>query len=300
MTVGDVIERRARTWSIERGDAIEWLNSLPDNSVDLLFSSPPYEAARSYSIGFNLRGQAWVDWMVAVFKAAAPKVKGLIAFVVEGQTKNFSYSATPFLLMADLHRAGFTLRKPPIYHRVGIPGSGGPDWLRNDNELIICVTRPGRLPWSDNTACGHPPKYGAGGAMSNRLRSGKRLGRGKCNGVEGSTKGGCASIPKIANPGNVFHARTGGGALGHDAAHKNEAPFSLKLAEFFVRSFCPPDGVVCDPFAGSSSTGHAAILHGRRYVGCDIRDSQVFLGQRRLREVEEEMAATREIGKSLS
>ena len=36
---------------------------------------------------------------------------------------------------ADLKRAGFNMRKPPVFHRVGIPGSGGPDWLRNDYEL---------------------------------------------------------------------------------------------------------------------------------------------------------------------
>jgi hypothetical protein len=61
--------------------------------------------------------------------------------------------------VADLHRAGFNLRKPPIFNRVGIPGSGGPDWLRNDYEFIVCTTRTGKLPWADNTACGHPPKW---------------------------------------------------------------------------------------------------------------------------------------------
>jgi hypothetical protein len=40
--------------------------------------------------------------------------------------------------MAALHEAGFKLRKPPIFQRVGIPGSGGPDWLRNDYEFVVC------------------------------------------------------------------------------------------------------------------------------------------------------------------
>lgn len=293
MTAGDVIERRTRAWSVEPAEAVAWLGSLPDDSIDLLFTSPPYEAARSYScLGFRLRGEAWVEWMTTVFEAAAPKVKGLIAVVCEGQTNDFSYSATPFLLMADLKRAGFTLRRPAVYCRVGIPGSGGPDWLRGDTETVVCVTRPGRLPWSDPTACGRPPRHGVGGAMSNRTRDGDRVvkvqTRRKANGER--VRDGSYKAPPLANPGNVIRCKVGGGLMGHAAAHENEAPFSLALCEFFVRSFCPPDGVVCDPFAGSSSTGHAAILHGRRYVGCDLRDSQVFLSQRRLREVEAELA----------
>jgi site-specific DNA-methyltransferase (adenine-specific) len=70
--------------------------------------------------------------------------------------------------------------------------------------------------------------------------------------------------------------------MGSDLAHENEAPFPLELAEFFVKSFCPPNGVVCDPFSGSGTTIHAAVANGRRGVGCDLRESQVELVRRRL------------------
>lgn len=279
---------------------LAFLGSLPDDSVDLLCCSPPYETARTYSIGFAKAGQEWVDWMVAVVRAAAPKVKGLIAVVCEGQTRKYRYSATPFLLAADLHRAGLNLRKPVAFHRVGIPGSGGPDWLRNDWEPVICVTRPGRLPWSENTACGHPPKCPPGGDMSYRLPDGTRindprrkrdrgnnLGGRKVSGEKllGSQSRGRPGYlpPAIANPGNVTSlGKIGGGHMGHKLAHENEAPYPLRLAEFFVRSFCPPGGVCCDPFAGSGTTCHAAVMHGRRFVGADVRESQVSLVARRM------------------
>jgi site-specific DNA-methyltransferase (adenine-specific) len=83
--------------------------------------------------------------------------------------------------------------------------------------------------------------------------------------------------------------------MGHDLSHQNEAPFPLGLAEFFVKSFCPPGGVVLDLFAGSSTTGHAAIKNGRRYIGSDLRESQVELSARRLREVELEMRGQSEV-----
>ena len=43
-TAADVLGGRA-SWAVECADAVEFLRSLPDDSVDLLFTSPPYELA---------------------------------------------------------------------------------------------------------------------------------------------------------------------------------------------------------------------------------------------------------------
>lgn len=280
-TVADVLSGAA-PWACVASRAEDFLASLPDDSVDLLVTSPPYEAKRTYGIGFNLRGQAWVDWMVRVVRAAAPKVKGLIAVNCEGGTENYSYSCTPFLLLADLKRAGFNMRKPAVYERDGIPGSGGPDWLKNRWEPIICITRPGRLPWSDNTACGKPPVCGPGGQPTYRGTSGAR--RDKRVKDAGRTSDDLQPYvaPDVANPGNIIDC----GADTHFGfGNESEAPFPLKLPAFFVKSFCPPGGVVCDPFSGSGTTCHAAVENGRRFVGCDLRQSQVELCERRMRTV---------------
>ena len=282
-TATEVLEHRAQ-WSCEAADLLAWLPTLPDDSIDLLFTSPPYLSARTYGRTDVARGlDAWVAWMMDVVRAAAPKVKGLIAVNCEGQTRDYRYQPAPFLLIADLHRAGFNLRKPPVFHRVGIPGSGGPDWLRNDYEPIVCVTREGRLPWSEPTACGKPPKFRSGGAMSNRTVAGERVGAR----VKGGrlSKFGATAQPAVANPGNVLRCQVGGGRMGHALAHENEAPFPLKLAVFFVLSFCPPGGVVCDPFAGSGTSCHAEVENGRRFVGCDVRQSQVDLCARRMKTI---------------
>jgi DNA modification methylase len=65
-------------------------------------------------------------------------------------------------------------------------------------------------------------------------------------------------------------------------AHENEAPFPERLVEFFIRSFCPPGGIVLDCFSGSGTTAAVAAKTGRRYIGIDIRESQVALARRRL------------------
>jgi site-specific DNA-methyltransferase (cytosine-N4-specific) len=266
----------------------DFLPTLPADSVDLVFCSPPYEQARLYledgnDLGIARGTDGWVAWMVDFVRACARVCKGLIGIVCEGQTRNYRYSCAPFLLMAELHKAGFNLRKPPAYRRVGIPGSGGPDWLRNDYEPIVCVTRPGKLPWSYPTACGAPPKYRPGGEMSYRTADGRRVGkRGPGTGQGDVEHVKQYKPPALANPGNVIDCAVGGGRMGSPLAHEIEAPFPEALAEFFVRSFAPPGGLVLDPFCGSGTTGAVAVRHGRRFAGCDVRESQVRLSRRRI------------------
>ncbi len=309
------------------GDCLEVMPDMPNNCVDLVITSPPYENARTYGIDFKLKGQGWVDWAVERFIECVRISRGVVAWVVEGKTEKFRWSATPALLMADLHRAGVKLRKPPAFYRVGIPGSGGPDWLRNDYEFIVCASK-GKLPWSDNTACGHPPKWAPGGEMSHRISSGARVNQWGCSaanksgprspdGSRGSYSGkpshvittkqelgdngmrradgkrrkhGYNTAAVLANPGNVIKCNVGGGALGSPLAHENEAPFPELLAERFIKSFCPPGGIVCDPFCGSGTSLAVAYKHTRHWLGIDVRQSQVDLSKKRIQEERDKYA----------
>jgi tRNA/tmRNA/rRNA uracil-C5-methylase (TrmA/RlmC/RlmD family) len=95
----------------------------------------------------------------------------------------------------------------------------------------------------------------------------------------------CYVPPVLANPGNVVECNVGGGLMGSQLAHENEAPFPEKLAEAFVLSFCPPGGVVLDPFCGSGTTLAVAAWNGRKSIGIDVRESQIDLSRRRIAEV---------------
>jgi hypothetical protein len=375
--------RGERTWSVECADSLAWLRSLPDECVSLVCYSPPYTSARLYlengkDLGVARSAEDWVKWMADIVRECVRVCTGLVAIVVDDQTSSYRYGCAPMLLAADLHRAGFNLRRPLIYRRSGIPGSGGPDWFRCAHEWVICVTRPGKLPWSDVTACGHVPKYAPGGEMSHRLKSGGRVGcltdgtavvnKWNANHAPGQTtnrkKDGTRKTqhssqfievepvaglfgempaelhgnaitkrkgkkvmtrerkgqhsqestgydpPTLANPGTVHDVKytpdevlailrecgvsdetassvidcgaAGGGNMGSKLAHANEAPFPESLVEVLVRSFCPPGGTCLDPFSGSGTTGSVAVRWGRKFIGCDLRESQVLLSTRRI------------------
>ena len=275
------------TDSLMVGDCLEVMRAMPDDSVDLVLGSPPYEDARTYGIGFRLKGQEWVDWMVERWREMQRISRGAVVMVVEGKTKNYRWTATPALLMADLHRAGFNLRKPPAYERVGIPGSGGPDWFRNDYEFCVVTSKPGKLHWSDNTACGHTPKWAPGGDPSHRMANGRRVHKLHTKADPEGKRVQGYTVPVKANPGNVIHCKVGGGRMGSMLSHENEAPFPESLAERFVLSFCPPEGVVLDPFCGSGTVPAVAVKHGRRWIGIDVRESQVELTTRRVAEAQQ-------------
>lgn len=271
---------------------------LPTASADLVIGSPPYAGdVREYGLPGSRRpwktARQWVDWMTVLTDEALRVSKGLVCWVCAGPTKDNNYWPAPeglawewFLRGGECHQW-----RPAIWWKVdheteggcGTPGSGAKQGLRCDTEYVLMFRRPGDLPWADSTAMGGPPKCPPGGAFSHRNPKGERAGiphtKRRPN---GSMRHDVYVPPERTNAGNVIKARVGGGHLGHGAAHLGEAPFPVRVAEFFVRSYCPPGGIVLDPFMGSGTTAEAALKFGRRAIGLDLRRSQAELATRRL------------------
>jgi hypothetical protein len=199
---------------------------LPDGYAALTMTSPPYENCRTYGVGFKLKGQAWVDWMIPRVAETCRVTAGLVCVNMAAPVRDFRYSPAVEWLVADLtrHHGVVCGPAPYVYHRSGIPGSGGPHYHRRDWEPVYCFARPENLPprWSDNTAMGRPPKWAVGGEMAHRLQNGKRKNDGKSQrqvarengypmrfGPSGTDDSGLTVsvrtyiAPEIANPGNV-------------------------------------------------------------------------------------------------
>ncbi len=329
---------------------------LADDSVSLVMGSPPYLKARSYGINAQRGVDDWIEFMLRCTAEAVRVSRGLVLWVCAGQTTDHCYQPGPEGLLYRWWQQGGREWRPAYWFRHGICGGGGKQGLCPKVEYVFFFTKcETYIPWADNTANGHPPKWAPGGEMSYRLTGGERrnafgmnhavesrganesdpgalrktsrpshapglgeenarqvrkpkvrLGRGMANGIHGSTKGSCVGRrvpsgkkngdvvekdaylpPVLANPGNLIHGiKVGGGMMGHKLAHENEAPYPQKLAEWFIRSYCEPGGIVLDPFSGSGTTVAAAVALGRHGIGLDLRFNQCELGRRRCEEVQ--------------
>jgi site-specific DNA-methyltransferase (adenine-specific) len=275
---------------------------LPDRSVDLVMGSPPYCDARTYGIAAQRDVYEWVEWMLRITEEALRVTRGAVIWVCAGVTRERIYWPACEGLLWEGFKRGWAMECPAFWHRVGISGSGGDQWFRKDVEYCLAFKAVAKLPWSDNTAMGKPPKFAPGGAMSYRLKDGSRKERGDAR--RAAVAAGCGKTmtprdssywandderktwnyvpPEIANPGNLIKTQAGGGRIGHEIAHENEAPYPEGVPEWFIRSLCPPGGICLDPFSGSGTTVSVAGRFGRRGIGLDLRTSQARLGVQRL------------------
>jgi DNA modification methylase len=57
----------------------------------------------------------------------------------------------------------------------------------------------------------------------------------------------------------------------------------IELMRWLVRLLTPQDGLVLDPFAGSGSTGAAAVLGGARFLGIEREASYMSIARARIR-----------------
>lgn len=70
------------------------------------------------------------------------------------------------------------------------------------------------------------------------------------------------------------------------ATREHQAQKPVDLMQQLIRVVTPPGGVVLDPFCGSGSTGVAAMIEGRRFIGIDRDSNHIETASARIREAQ--------------
>ena len=253
--------------SIVCGDAVQVMRRMPENSIDLVVTSPPYDDLRKYH-GFQVDLH---EVGVELFRILKPG--GVVAMVIQDSTKNFAKSLTSFRTIVDwCDEVGFKLFETCIYHKNGTEGAWWKQRFRVDHEYMPIFFKGEKPQYFDKEGLKIPSKHG-GKIMTG---SGNRRSDGT------TTHTVTREINAMKCRGTVWDYMMAGDK--NPLKRKHPAVFPDKIPYDFIQCFCPENGVVLDPFVGSGSTAVMAKKLGRNFIGIDISEEYCELSRQRLAE----------------
>lgn len=300
------------------GDALDVLRTLPDESVDCIVTSPPYYGLRDYGTegqyGLEATPVAYVETMRAVFGEAKRVLAkdgtcwinlgdsysggSRTTYHVDSATKSVrsqGHAATrpisvlpgknllgiPWRVAFALQGDGWVLRNDIVWTKPDAMPESVADRFSSRHEYVFMLSR-GQKYWFDLNAVreAHTSERArllAGTQPGGQSRIGKASSIGVGDRLGGKTRGDHSgtSHPLGRNPGDTWSMATGKFPEAHFAT------FPIDLPIRCIKAGCKPGGTVLDPFSGSGTTGGAARLLGRKYIGIDLSAAYHDLAKKR-------------------
>ena len=248
--------------SVTEGDCREMISRLPSGSINFCLTSPPYAEQRKGkypSVPEREYSQYTVRWMAELWDKLTED--GSVMIIIDPHVKAGVMSNYVRRTEEALCQFGWVQHQTQIWHKPDRAPLGHKGWPRHCWESILWFGKSEKS-FCDPLACGQP---------SDRLAIEK---------VRHSnwTPGGKSKRSGIARVPDVWDVPVGGNEKGID----HPAMFPVELAEQLIRTYCPPNGTVLDPFAGSGSTLVAAQKLGCDYYGFDIVADYCQIARKRL------------------
>jgi adenine-specific DNA-methyltransferase len=243
------------------GDCLKLLREIPDKSVQLVVTSPPYNIGKAYE-----KEQPFDEYLRTQAKVITEcervlKDGGSICW----QVGNFVTAPSQILpldiALYDIFKnLDLKLRNRVVWHYEH--GLHSNKRFSGRYEVILWFTKGDNYTFNLDTIR-VPQKY-----------PGKRHYR-------GPKKGEYSGNPLGKNPGDVWHIPN----VKHNHVEKTIHPcqFPVELVERLILATTSEGEWVLDPYMGVSTTGVAALLNARRAVGAELLDSYYRVGVNRLR-----------------
>jgi DNA modification methylase len=254
--------------SIIHDDNCTALRSFPDESIDLVVTSPPYDNLREYG------GHKWDFEGVAKELTRVLKPGGVIVWVVADATVNGSETLTSMRQAIHFKDVcGLNVHDTMIWEKTPLPQNQHPRYSPVfEYMLILCK--------------GYPPKAFNPIETESKKSGAKTTSKGQRNSM-GDNKRYSSAKAMVISPkkrrGNIWRFPTGNNLTTKDRiAFDHPAIFPDALAQDHIQSWSNPGDIVLDPFAGSGTTLKAAKELGRHYIGIEINDDYIPIIERRL------------------
>ena len=243
------------------GVCLERMKEIPDNSIDLTVTSPPYDNLRTYKgYSFDFEGIAKELYRIT-------KDGGVVIWVVNDATINGSETGTSFrqaLYFKDV--CGFNLHDTMIYYKDAI---SFPDKHRYQQCFEYMFVLSKGTPKCKNIIHDRLNlSFGRKVTGTNRTKTGE-LKRASCYGND---------IKQFGARWNVWSIPTNKG----NVRNKHPAAFPEQLAKDHIISWSNEGDTVFDPFTGSGTTAKMALLNNRKFIGCEIAEEYMDIIKERI------------------
>jgi site-specific DNA-methyltransferase (adenine-specific) len=252
------------TNKIYLGDSEVILKTLPDECVDLVITSPPYDNLRSY----NGIGNTWNH---SKFKAIANELKrvlkdgGVIVWIVNDKTEKGGETGTSFKQALYFQEIGLNLNDTMIWRKTNsLPQVRQPRYSQ-DFEYMFVFSK------------GKPKTFNP--LMVPCKCAGKKYDSTCKNiGGENGRTHKTFNINKEKVMSNVWDIAVAQNKTNHPAVYPIEIPLR------HIKSWSNENDIVLDPFIGSGTTALAAIELKRNYIGIEMSEEYYSLCIDRLKE----------------
>ena len=248
---------------IKLGDSREVLKELPDNSVDLIFTSPPYADQRKNTYG-GIHPNEYADWFLPIAKELLRVLKPTGTFVLNIKEKVLHGERSTYVmeLILEMRKQGWLWTEEFIWHKKNSYPGKWPNRFRDAWERLLQFNKHKKFNMYQEEVM-VPIGDWAKRRLKNLSDTDKRRDESKVGSGFGKNISNWVNRDK-AYPTNVLHLST------ECSNKKHSAAFPEALPEWFIRLFTKPGDTVLDPFTGSGTTNFVAQRMFRHSIGIEL------------------------------
>jgi DNA modification methylase len=266
---------------ILQGDCFELIKDLPDNSVDLVITSPPYADIVNYGKNISIKKpQDYCDWLLPLFNEIQRVLKPSGSFILNINDNCSNGLRNPFiyeLIYRSQKETKLKFYDTYIWHKMnGIPNGSNKrfrnttefifHFVKNQKELKFYMDRVLREP-ADETK--KRRKYVWNIKDHGKIVDGERGDKREYN---------AERLPELVRPDNVFRFPTAG--LARDNTIRHPAPYHKQLPEYFINLLTDEGDTILDVFAGIGTTG--LVCNNRTFIGFELNEKYCEFGNKRI------------------
>lgn len=290
---------RTRNGVAYLGDSLELMKSLPDDSTQLVLTSPPFALTRQKAYG-NKASDEYIEWFLPFARQIKRILKDDGSFIVDlggaylpGHPIRSIYQYE--LLVRLCREEGFFLAQEFFHYnpsrlpapaewvnvrRVRVKDSINVVWWLSKTEYPKADNRRVLQPYSESMTHllqnGYKPKLRPSGHDISANFSRNNAGAIPPNVVQDDEMEMATHLLQLANTeSNSAYLRRCKAA----GIKPHPARFPQGFAQFFINFLTDPADLVIDPFAGSNTTGYVAETLTRHWLAFEISEDYL-LGSR--------------------